>query len=78
MKNQLYFNAILYFRVVKAIMEHEEMKGIFGSVCEDFQQRFNLMSLDISDLPKMHSTNKETIHFVTKGDANEMFVLAQA
>ena len=59
---------MLYFRVVKAIMEHGEMKGIFGSVCEDFQERFNLMSLDISDLPKMHSTNKETIHFVTKGE----------
>ena len=53
------------------------MKGIFGSICDDFQQRFKLMSLDISDLPKMHSTNQETIHFVTKGDENEMFAMAQ-
>ena len=63
--------------MVKSIIEHEEMKGLFGSICEDFQQRFKLKFLDISDLPKMNSTNKSTIHFVTQGDKNEFVVLTE-
>ena len=62
------FEKIFHFRIVKSIIEHEEMKGLFGSICEDFQERFQLKFLDISDLPKLHSTNQETIHFVTEGD----------
>ena len=68
----IHLKTILHFRIVKSIIEHEEMKELFGSVREDFQQRFKLMFLDISDLPKLHSINRDTIHFVTKGDESKM------
>ena len=47
------------------------MKGLFDSIGEDFQQRFKLKFLDTSDLPKMHSSDKSTFHFVTQGEENE-------
>ena len=59
---------ITYFRIVKSILEHEEMKGLFVSICDEFQLKFNLKFLDTSDLPKLNSTSQETIHFVTEGE----------
>ena len=53
---------------MKSIIEHEEMKGHFGSVSEDFKQRFKLMYLDMSDFPKLHSPKSQTIHIITEGE----------
>ena len=53
---------------MKSILGHEEMKGLFGSICEEFENKFKLAKLDMSDFPKLHSSNQETIHFITKGE----------
>ena len=65
--NYVYLRTMIYFRIVKSIIEHEEMKGLFGSICKDFQQSYPLKFLDTSDLPKLRSGKQGTIHFVTEG-----------
>ena len=70
---ELHFKAILFFRIVKSILEHEEMEGLFGSICEEFVSKFKLAKLDMSDFPKFHSSNQETIHFITRGEKVKPF-----